>query len=66
MDWGAFLSHFRGYHTLIMIVVFVAICVWAFSPHRRKSNEEAANLPFDDEDIAERTRADQREKKEDE
>lgn len=66
MDWGSFLGQFRGIHTLIMIVVFVGICVWAFSPHRRKHNDEAAHLPFDDEDIAERTRVEQREKQDNE
>lgn len=62
MDWIDFLSQFRGIHTLIMIVVFIGICVWAFSPKRREKNNEAAHLIFDDDEVEGRTRANQQEK----
>ncbi len=59
MDWVGFLSQFRGIHTLIMIVVFIGICVWAFSPKRREKNIEAAHLIFDDDEVEGRTRENQ-------
>lgn len=33
--------------TVLAMVVFFGIVWWAFSPGRKKANEEAANLPFD-------------------
>lgn len=33
--------------TVLSMVVFFGIVWWAFSPGRKKANEEAANLPFD-------------------
>ncbi|MCH2158651.1 MAG: cbb3-type cytochrome c oxidase subunit 3 [Oleiphilaceae bacterium] len=37
------------------MIVFAGICWWAFSNSKKKDFEDASNLPFDDEDIAERT-----------
>lgn len=36
--------------TVLVVIAFAAICWWAFSPRRRKRFDEAANLPFADED----------------
>ncbi|MFW8565835.1 cbb3-type cytochrome oxidase subunit 3 [Orrella sp. 11846] len=33
--------------TILSLAVFFGIVWWAFSAHRRKDNEQAANLPFD-------------------
>lgn len=44
-----------GVHTLILLAVFIGICVWAYSAHRSKSNDEAAHLPFADDEINQRT-----------
>ncbi|MCD8536732.1 MAG: CcoQ/FixQ family Cbb3-type cytochrome c oxidase assembly chaperone [Burkholderiaceae bacterium] len=33
--------------TVLAMVVFFGIVWWAFSPGRKKANEEAANLPFE-------------------
>jgi cytochrome c oxidase cbb3-type subunit IV len=33
--------------TVLAMVVFFGVVWWAFSPGRKKANEEAANLPFD-------------------
>lgn len=38
----------RGLFTLILMVAFVAIVIWAWSGKRRKDFEEAARLPLDD------------------
>jgi len=32
--------------TVLVFVIFIGIVVWAWSSHRKKSFEEAANLPF--------------------
>ncbi|OZB20557.1 MAG: cbb3-type cytochrome C oxidase subunit 3 [Marinobacter sp. 34-60-7] len=54
----------RGIHTLLVMAAFFGIVWWAYSAHRRKANDEAAHLPFDDEDVDKRTREqDQAEKK---
>lgn len=37
---------FRGFLTLMLMVGFVGICVWAYSPRQKKSFEDAALLPF--------------------
>jgi len=45
----------RGIHTLIIMAMFFGIIWWAFSAHRKKANEEASHLPFDDDEVAQRT-----------
>ncbi len=50
------INDLRGIHTLLVLVAFIGIVWWAYSAHRRKSNDEAANLPFADDDIDQRTR----------
>ena len=49
------INELRGIHALIVMVVFIGIIWWAFSAHRKKANEEASHLPFDDDEIAQRT-----------
>jgi cytochrome c oxidase cbb3-type subunit 4 len=44
----------RGIITALSFVTFIGIVVWAFSKHRRQQFEEAANLPFADDDRAHR------------
>lgn len=45
----------RGIQTILVMIVFLAIVWWAYSAHRQKPNDEASHLPFDDDDVAERT-----------
>jgi cytochrome c oxidase cbb3-type subunit 4 len=40
----------RAMVTLILFLSFVVLVVWAWSPAPRKRFEEAANLPFVDDD----------------
>ncbi|MDO3722522.1 cbb3-type cytochrome c oxidase subunit 3 [Marinobacter sp. chi1] len=49
------LNEFRGIHTLVVMAIFLGIVWWAYSAHRKKANDEAAHLPFDDEDADQRT-----------
>ena len=58
------LNDLRGIQTILVIIAFFGIVWWAYSSHRKKSNDEAAHLPFDDDDIADRTfKQDKTEKK---
>ncbi len=34
----------------LMMFAFAGVCWWAFAPRRKKRFEDAANLPFADED----------------
>jgi len=45
MDYGTF----RGIVTVGMLILFIGIYTWAFSPRRKKGFDQAANLVFDDE-----------------
>ena len=36
--------------TVVVLVLFVGIVIWAWSGKRKQSFDEAAHLPFDDED----------------
>jgi len=39
----------RGLGTVLALIAFIAICLWAYSRNRRDDFEQAANLPFADE-----------------
>ena len=39
----------RGLGTILGIVAFIGVVLWAYSSKRKKSFDEAANLPFADE-----------------
>ena len=43
------INDLRGLSTAFLLFAFVGLCVWAFSKKRKKSFDEAANLPFADE-----------------
>ena len=49
------LNELRGIHSLLVMVAFLGIVWWAYSAHRKKANDEAAHLPFDDDDVEKRT-----------
>lgn len=49
------INELRGIHTLLVMAVFLGIVWWAYSAHRKKANDEAANLPFDDDEVEKRT-----------
>ncbi|MFY0991319.1 cbb3-type cytochrome oxidase subunit 3 [Halomonas sp. C05BenzN] len=46
MDTGTF----RGIITGLLILAFIGITVWAYSRRRKPDFDEAANLPFADDD----------------
>lgn len=39
----------RGLGTLLIMLAFVALVIWAYSGKRKKNFDEAAQLPFADE-----------------
>ncbi len=41
---------FRPYFSVIMLITFIALFFWVLSPKRKKDFDEAANLPFADDD----------------
>lgn len=48
MDQGTL----QGIGTILAMVAFLSVCWWAFSKHKKHDFEEAAKLPFaDDDDI---------------
>ena len=42
----------RGLSTLLLLIAFVSLVIWAYSGKRKREFEEAAQLPFADDDIA--------------
>lgn len=40
----------RGISIILMMIAIVYMCWWVFSPKRKKSFDDAANLPFADEE----------------
>lgn len=49
------INELRGIHSLVIMAMFLGIIWWAYSAHRKKPNDEAAHLPFDDDDVEKRT-----------
>ena len=39
-----------GILTLVLLILFVGIVLWAYSSKRKQSFDEAANLPFADDE----------------
>lgn len=37
--------------TVLGFLCFVGICIWAYSTHAKKGFDEAARLPFTDDDL---------------
>ncbi len=40
----------RGIATLLVMIAFIGVCLWAYSGRRKASFDEAANLPFVDDE----------------
>ena len=40
------INDLRSLGTVLVTLAFIGVCWWAFAPSRRKRFEEAANLPF--------------------
>ena len=44
----------RGLGTLLVFIAFIGVVIWAYNGKRKKSFDEAANLPFADESKSEK------------
>ncbi|MDV9034142.1 cbb3-type cytochrome c oxidase subunit 3 [Pseudomonas sp. RAC1] len=44
----------RGLGTLVVLVAFVGLALWVFSPRRKRDFDEATQLPFADDPEAQR------------
>ena len=40
-----------GLGTVFAFVAFIGVCIWAYSSKRKQAFEEAANLPFAEDDL---------------
>ncbi|ARN74745.1 cbb3-type cytochrome oxidase subunit 3 [Oceanicoccus sagamiensis] len=40
----------RGLATVFAMIAFIGVCIWAYSKKRKADFDEAANLPFADDD----------------
>lgn len=49
------MTDFHSYYTVLILIVFIGIWFWAWSGKRKRFFNEAANLPFADEEISERS-----------
>lgn len=49
------INDLRGLSTAFLLFAFIGLCFWAYSKKRKKSFDEAANLPFADEELNKRT-----------
>ncbi|MGL1834776.1 cbb3-type cytochrome oxidase subunit 3 [Rhodocyclaceae bacterium SMB388] len=44
-------NDFRVLTTVLGFLCFVGICIWAYSKHAKSGFDEAAQLPFTDDDL---------------
>lgn len=44
------INDLRGFAAVLVLLAFLGVCWWAFSPSRRKQFNDAAGLPFADDD----------------
>ena len=49
------INDLRGLSTAFLMFAFIGLCWWAYSKKRKKSFDEAANLPFADDEMNKRT-----------
>ncbi len=49
------INDLRGLSTLFLMVTFIGLCVWAYSSKRKETFDEAANLPFADDELNQHT-----------
>jgi cytochrome c oxidase cbb3-type subunit IV len=49
------INDLRGISTAFLMISFIGMCFWAYNSKRKKAFDEAANLPFADEELNQRT-----------
>jgi cbb3-type cytochrome oxidase subunit 3 len=48
MDLSALIEHLHAPLSVLMLVIFSLIVVWAYAPQRRKEMDEQARIPLRD------------------
>ena len=51
MDFVTFITDARSIMTLVSLLTFLGIIYWVFIAHRKQDFDEAAMLPFADEEM---------------
>jgi len=46
----------RGISTLLALIAFIGVWIWAWSSKRKSAFDDAANLPFADDDIDQKSK----------
>jgi len=49
------INDLRGLSTAFLMMSFIGLCFWAYSKKRKRAFDEAANLPFADDELNQRT-----------
>lgn len=49
------LNDIRAWQTALLLLSFIGIVIWAYSRRQRASFDQAAHLPFDDDDMHQKT-----------
>ena len=49
------INDLRGLSTVLIMATFIGLCFWAYSSKRKKEFDDAANLPFADEQLNQKT-----------
>jgi cytochrome c oxidase cbb3-type subunit 4 len=48
------INFFRGLATVFTMIAFLGICLWSYSSRRKEDFDQAANLPFVDDELDEK------------
>ncbi|MBA6412561.1 cbb3-type cytochrome c oxidase subunit 3 [Parahaliea sp. F7430] len=49
------INDLRGLSTLFLMLSFIGLCIWAYSGKQRESFNQAAQLPFADDEMNKRS-----------
>ncbi|MFT6955293.1 MAG: cytochrome c oxidase cbb3-type subunit 4 [Halieaceae bacterium] len=49
------INDLRGLSTFFLMISFIGLCFWAYSSKRKPYFDDAAMLPFEDDELNERT-----------
>jgi cytochrome c oxidase cbb3-type subunit 4 len=49
------INDIRAWQTTLLLISFIGIVIWAYSKRRKSQFDEAANLPFADEQLHQAT-----------
>ncbi len=51
-------TFFQSIWTIVVMITFLGIVVWAFSGKRKSAFDEAARLPFEDDQLSDNNKTD--------